>query len=286
MKADFDWRTKRAKRPLPVWIDAFLRDTQHLSPDEVGAYLLILMAMWSRAGCDFPDDDRRLARLCRVSPRLWKTRIGPALRPFFETAGGLLISKRLSVEAEQIERQYRDKGQKVRTVRRDLAAAAQPAPRVARPVEYGPVPAARDKGGASEDPALYEAVLAAAEIDWTRDVTGKWLGSTQRWHVSRWRDLGLSQVEVLGVIAESRPRGSPPGSRPGRRGSTTCNGPARSRWRAGSRMVAAVGIDPHDGDLRGCLAAWRGRAAGAPQPRDDGAGGADPPLVRQSFPEH
>lgn len=212
MKADFDWRTKRAKRPLPLWIDAFLRDTQHLAADEVGAYLMILMAMWSRANCDFPDDDRRLARLCRVSPRLWKSRIGPALRPFFETAGGLLISKRLRVEAEQIERQYRDKSPKVRTVRRDPAATLRPAARAAPSLDGGPALCAQDGGGTSEDPALYEAVLAAAEIDWSRDVTGRWLGSTQRWHVRRWRDLGLSQEEILGIIAESRPRGSPPGS--------------------------------------------------------------------------
>lgn len=212
MKANFDWRTKRAKRPLPLWIDAFLRDTQHLSADEVGAYLLILMAMWSRANCDFPDDDLRLARLCRVSPRLWKSRIGPALRPFLEVTGGLLVSKRLRAEAEQIERQYRDKGPKVRNVRRDPAATLQPAKSAVRSLDDGHAPAAQDGGGVGEDPALYEAVLAAAEIDWTRDVTGKWLGSTQRWHVRRWRELGLSQAEILDVIAESRPRGSPPGS--------------------------------------------------------------------------
>lgn len=213
MKADIDWRAKRAKRPLPLWIDAFLRDTQHLSADEVGAYLLILMAMWSRAGCDFPNDDRRLARLCRVSPRLWNSRIGPALRPFLSTNGDVLISKRLRAEAEQIERQYRDKSPKVRTIRRDRADVPQPAARTARPTDDGPMPtAAADRGGPTEDPASYEAVLAAAEIDWTRDVTGKWLGSTQRWHARRWRELGLSQKEILGVIAESRPRGSPPGS--------------------------------------------------------------------------
>lgn len=103
--SNFNAATARAKRPCPLWIDAFLRDTQHLSADEIGAYLLILMAMWSREGCDYPDDDHRLARLCRVSLRLWKSRIGPVIRPLFRVADGALISKRLRKEAAYVERQ-------------------------------------------------------------------------------------------------------------------------------------------------------------------------------------
>ena len=68
----------RTKRPCPIWIDAFTRKTQHLAADEVGAYLLILMAMWSRKSCDFPDNERQLAQVSRVSLRLWKSRVGPA----------------------------------------------------------------------------------------------------------------------------------------------------------------------------------------------------------------
>ena len=103
--AEFNARASRAKRPCPLWIDAFQRDTQHLEADEVGAYLLILMAMWTRESCDFPDDDTRLARVSRVSIRLWKSRIGPTLRAFFRTDGGMLVSKRLREEATYVERQ-------------------------------------------------------------------------------------------------------------------------------------------------------------------------------------
>lgn len=101
----FNPKASRSKRPCPIWVDAFQRDTQHLEADEVGAYFLILMAMWTRESCDFPDDDSRLARVSRVSTRLWKSRIGPALRPFFQTANGALISKRLREEARYVERQ-------------------------------------------------------------------------------------------------------------------------------------------------------------------------------------
>ena len=97
--SDFNAQQARGKRPCPIWVDAFQRDTQHLSADEFGAYFLILMAMWTRESCDFPDDDNRLARVSRVSTRLWRSRIGPALRGFFQSIDGALISKRLRQEA-------------------------------------------------------------------------------------------------------------------------------------------------------------------------------------------
>lgn len=101
----FNAKASRAKRPCPLWVDAFQRDTQHLEADEVGAYMLILMAMWTRESCDFPDDDNRLARVSRVSLRLWKSRLGPQLRLFFRAENGVLISKRLREEATYVERQ-------------------------------------------------------------------------------------------------------------------------------------------------------------------------------------
>ncbi len=103
--AEFDPRRARAKRPVPMWADAFLRDTQHLQADEIGAYHLILYAMWKRPTCDFPDDDRRLAAAGRVSLRLWKSRIGPEIRAFLIAEDGVLYSERLRKEAAYTERQ-------------------------------------------------------------------------------------------------------------------------------------------------------------------------------------
>ena len=86
-------------------MDAFQRDTQHLEADEVGAYMLILMAMWTRETCDFPSDAKRLSRISRVSTRLWNSRIGPVIMAFFEVRDDMLISKRLRKEAAYTERQ-------------------------------------------------------------------------------------------------------------------------------------------------------------------------------------
>lgn len=97
----FNAKASRAKRPCPIWVDAFQRDTQHLEADEIGAYFLILMAMWTRERCDFPNDEARLARVSRISLRLWKARVGPALREFFITENGALYSKALRAEADK-----------------------------------------------------------------------------------------------------------------------------------------------------------------------------------------
>ena len=102
--SNFNAKRARSKRPCPLWVDAFQRDTQHLSTDEVGAYMLVLMAMWVRESCDLPDDDRRLAAVSRVSPRLWKSRVGPSVREFFEVEEGKLVSRRLQREADYVER--------------------------------------------------------------------------------------------------------------------------------------------------------------------------------------
>ncbi|WP_209598109.1 DUF1376 domain-containing protein [Ruegeria sp. HKCCSP351] len=114
--SNFNAKRARTKRPCPLWVDAFQRDTQHLAADEVGAYMLILMAMWVRETCDFPDDDRRLAAVSRVSSRLWKSRIGSVIREFLKVDGGMLVSRRLRKEAAYVEQQVarqsnRKKGQ-------------------------------------------------------------------------------------------------------------------------------------------------------------------------------
>lgn len=102
--AAFNAASARSKRPCPLWVDAFQRDTQHLGADEVGVYMLLLMAMWTRESCDLPDDATRLAKVGRISKRLWDSRIGPVIMPFFRVENGQVRSKRLRLEASYVER--------------------------------------------------------------------------------------------------------------------------------------------------------------------------------------
>lgn len=56
---------------MPLWTDAYLADTRHLSTKEHGAYLLLLMEAWRRPSCSLPDDDELMARLAGLSLHEW-----------------------------------------------------------------------------------------------------------------------------------------------------------------------------------------------------------------------
>lgn len=81
---------------MPLWIGAYLADTQHLSRDEHGAYLLMLMAYW-RARTALPDDDKRLAAIAKATPTEWH-RLRPVLAEFFVVENGVWLQKRVERE--------------------------------------------------------------------------------------------------------------------------------------------------------------------------------------------
>lgn len=82
---------------LPLFTDAFIADTSHLSAQETGAYLLLLMVAWRSPDCRLPDDDARLARYARVDRRTW-LRIKGTVLEFWTLADGFWTQKRLSKE--------------------------------------------------------------------------------------------------------------------------------------------------------------------------------------------
>lgn len=87
---------------LPLWTDAFVGDTTHLSCEEVGAYILLLFAAWRRPGCDLPDDDKFLAHITRCDVRTWRKRYRPVLAPLHAIQDGLWTQKRLTKERKHV----------------------------------------------------------------------------------------------------------------------------------------------------------------------------------------
>jgi uncharacterized protein YdaU (DUF1376 family) len=88
-----------AKAPImPVFTDALIGDTTHLSTEQFGAYVLILLATWRNNGRALPDDDARMARLCRAGVQRWRAKLRPALVEFFDISDGLWHQHRLEKE--------------------------------------------------------------------------------------------------------------------------------------------------------------------------------------------
>jgi len=82
---------------MPLFTDAYLGDTLHLSTEEHGAYLLLLMATWRSRDCHLEDDDTRLARMAGVGIKKW-TKMRPVIEAFFTVDARGWTQKRLLSE--------------------------------------------------------------------------------------------------------------------------------------------------------------------------------------------
>ena len=56
---------------LPLFTDALLGDTLHLSTRQFGAYMLMLIVAWRTHDCALPDDDEYLCKITRMDRRTW-----------------------------------------------------------------------------------------------------------------------------------------------------------------------------------------------------------------------
>ena len=78
---------------MPMYWDAYLADTTHLTTEEHGAYLLLLAAMWRRDGT-VPDDDRDNARILGLTVGKWR-KIKARLEGFLIFRDGQISQKNL-----------------------------------------------------------------------------------------------------------------------------------------------------------------------------------------------
>lgn len=84
---------------MPLLVDKYLGDTSHLTTEQHGAYLLLLMAMWKKDG-SLPGDDAQLASIAKLSPSKWRA-MRSVILEFFRVDGDRLRQKRLTVELER-----------------------------------------------------------------------------------------------------------------------------------------------------------------------------------------
>lgn len=89
-----------SERPfMQLYVSDYLGDTRHLSCEQHGAYLLLLMTMWNAGGA-LPDDDAKLSRCACLSVKKWKA-MRADLEPFFSISGGEWTNDRLTKELQK-----------------------------------------------------------------------------------------------------------------------------------------------------------------------------------------
>ena len=96
---------------MPLYVGDYLKDTRHLTTEQHGAYLLLLMDIWNGEGA-LPSAPKALARIAGVSPKRWPL-VWSAIGEFFSDHGTTLRHKRIDLElqkADQISQKRRNAG--------------------------------------------------------------------------------------------------------------------------------------------------------------------------------
>ncbi|MFL5015419.1 MAG: DUF1376 domain-containing protein [Rhizobium sp.] len=101
---------------MPFWTDAYLADTQHLTTEEHGAYLLLLFQAWRSHDGTLADDDAMLAKLAKVSPAKWAA-MKPVVMAFWK------LDKRRKRWSQKRIKTEREKAQVKKAKARDSAAS-------------------------------------------------------------------------------------------------------------------------------------------------------------------
>lgn len=87
---------------MPLWVGDYLADTQHLSTQEHGIYMLLIMHYWRNG--PLPDDKRKVLRISGVSRY---TNCLPILEEFFTLSEGRWRHKRIDLELQK-NQEYRE----------------------------------------------------------------------------------------------------------------------------------------------------------------------------------
>lgn len=100
---------------MPLFCGDYLADTKHLTLEQHGAYLILLMVTWRNGGQSVIDDPDLISRYLSCTKDRWIKKIRPALVPMFDLTSGTWRSVRLEREWEFVQKAIavkRDNGAK------------------------------------------------------------------------------------------------------------------------------------------------------------------------------
>jgi uncharacterized protein YdaU (DUF1376 family) len=85
---------------MPLYVGDYLGDTQRLTTEQHGAYLLLILDYWRNGPA--PDDDAVLQQITKLDAKAWKKH-RPAMARLFQVADGEWRHKRIDAELAQAE---------------------------------------------------------------------------------------------------------------------------------------------------------------------------------------
>lgn len=204
---------------LPLWTDAYLGDTTHLTTIEHGTYILLLMAMWRTPDCSLSADDRMLARYARLSLGQW-TRIKPTIMAFFRLADGRITQGRLTDEANLVRRHSKLQSDKARSrwLKNNDSSHAAAMPNECRSDAPTPTPTVSPLPPKALEPADEEGEWVSRLSDNDRalalvwratgshdDQIRAWLTTTRgphRQRIAGWMRDGISANRLPGIVTD------------------------------------------------------------------------------------
>ena len=89
---------------LPLFTDAWVAATNHLTRLERGTYHDLLVLMWRSPGCRVPNDDAWLGKHLRMTPEEVQVELWPIISEFARIEGNWITQKRLSKEYNFVTR--------------------------------------------------------------------------------------------------------------------------------------------------------------------------------------
>lgn len=208
---------------MPMYWDAYIADTSHLTLEEHGAYMLLLAAMWRRNGY-VPDDDKDNARILSVTPAKWrkiKARLVATISGFHIENDEITQEKLLKtweITQEKIAKNAANgaKGGRPKLNKnKDLAKAngsvslnpnesiPEPEPEPESTTSSNDETDDASKSDLSEHRERLLHAMGCDPISGMHGPNGRRLGTVNDMaEVAKWHDAGLSEAEQLSVVQQ------------------------------------------------------------------------------------
>jgi uncharacterized protein YdaU (DUF1376 family) len=132
---------------LPLWIDAWVSDTAHLSRAERGLYHDLLVLMWKTPGCRVPNDLGWISRKLRCSPEEVGV-LEVILSEFCQSTGHWVTQKRLQKEFDFVCRRSKKQSNTAKSrweKEKDICRGNAPTPT--------PTPTQKEEGLSKDSPS-------------------------------------------------------------------------------------------------------------------------------------